>query len=52
MMMWDTETGQELLRLPFGGAPEDRIKAVLVSPDGSRVAARDDRKAFVWEAKR
>jgi len=35
--MWDPASGQELLSLPMGPNPDERVEHVLVSPDGSRI---------------
>ena len=37
--MWGPVSGQELLSLPMGQNPDERVEHVLVSPDGSRIAA-------------
>jgi WD40 repeat protein len=39
--LWDPDSGQELLSLPMGSQPDQRVEHVLVSPDGSRIAATD-----------
>jgi WD40 repeat protein len=39
--LWDPETGQDLLNLAMGPQTEQRVEHVLISPDGSRIAATD-----------
>ncbi|MDX1943864.1 MAG: protein kinase [Pirellulaceae bacterium] len=39
--MWDTQSGQELLSLPMGDQPNERVEHILVSPDGRRIVATD-----------
>ena len=48
IVVWDANTGRELLRL---GPHADRAEAAAFSPDGERiVAARGDHVARVWDA--
>jgi WD40 repeat protein/serine/threonine protein kinase len=39
--LWDPASGQELLSLPLGPEPDQRVEHILVSPDGRRIAATD-----------
>src|SRR5262249_26340451 len=39
--LWDAVSGQQLLSLPMGPEPDERVYHLLVSPDGSRIAATD-----------
>jgi WD40 repeat protein len=39
--LWDPKSGQELLNLPMGPNPEERVEHILISPDGSQLVATD-----------
>jgi WD40 repeat protein len=57
--LWDPETGQELLSLSLGPEPAERVEHILISPDGSRIAATNGypdagsggRTVLVWWAR-
>jgi WD40 repeat protein len=48
--LWDVESAQEVLSLPFGDEAGDQVHGVIVSPDGRWIAAREQRRVIVWEA--
>jgi WD40 repeat protein len=48
--LWDVESAQEVLSLPFGEEAGDRVYGVIVSPDGRWIAAHDQRRGIVWES--